>query len=131
MWDDDQDGTDEDCEAQANIVSALTDRCARLLKTRAQTIDVVHGDGVQYIVEIGAVIIRFERQRGLWVDLKMPGSDLDGRRVYAQDAGGDGLYIHRKLATEHVLPALEQAMILENLADAGESYGRPDSDRAG
>jgi hypothetical protein len=122
MWDDDQDGTDEDYAAQSALVEEVRRRSHHLLRSTDTTIPVNYGSGTQRRARVDIVDIKFEEQQGLWIDVFLAG---DGdRRAYTEHNSGDPIFINRKLVTEIVLPLLRNAMILDDLiheVDGGSS----------
>lgn len=124
MWDDDQDGTPEDYAEQAALVDELKERCYRLIERDGRTLPVNFGSGTITTCRVGDVVIKFEERRGIWVDVFCPGmSSANGDRAFTENIG-DAAYLNRYRVREIVLPILRQAMILDDIVDAGGDGGR-------
>jgi hypothetical protein len=120
MWDEDQDGTEEDYAVQRALIDELRHRCLKLLRIEGKQEHVDYGPGVITVCRVGPVTIKWAEDRDLWVDVFIPGeSQLNGDRAYTENKGVGG-YINRYRVREIVLPYLRQVMILDDIVDAVE-----------
>lgn len=104
------------------MLNELKTRCHKLLKSRGYTIPINYGPGVLYRVVVENLLISFDQQTGLRVEITSPnGGGLDSIMVFLQRH--DGPYVHEEYLKDRVMPILRAAMILDDLADVGGASG--------